>query len=502
MIIARLALCAALLAVSLPVRAYETVLTDMQVQGTIQVSRLNEIFNQYLATVQLVDPEQATRYGLHDADRNLTPRTLKNEQTRLDAFRNYLAQIDALDPDVMPPDSAIDFKLFRAKLLIDIANIDQLQNLRRRPQYYMEAVASIYGLLSKDFEPYPIRAENALLRLEQLPAVLTEAEQNLYHPPKIWVDKAIDQCNDAEKSFPDLMTELRRLIGMDPLLRQRVEKAVENAKKAVTRYQEFLQDDVMVQADGDFRVGEEVFGYYLERWHMVDDSPGGIIKRMKKNFASASGDFMEEYEHYMETSGLSVSNFDDVLYKIGESHPAEDELEEYFRMELERAYKHFDKYRLLPLPRERLKIVPTPEYLKSQSAFAFYNAPFSLDKNRVAELFINLPSRKMPKNVREAVLRLAFSEPYIEMAVVQEAFPGRHLQDSQSLSGTRIRRLIPQPFIQNGWAAYAQYLALEQGYFTHHAARLVYLRWNMVRAARAMADAMLHNSEMDYNQAV
>lgn len=485
-----------------PARAYENVLSDTQVQGTIQVSRMNEIFNQYLATIQLVDPELATRYGLHGADRNLTPRTLQNEQTRLDAFRNYLSQINTLDPDVMPSDSAIDYSLFRSKLLIDIINIEKLQYLRKRPQYYLESVSSIYGLLSKDFEPYTLRAENALRRLEQLPAVFTEAEQNLYHPPKIWVDKAIDQCKDAEASFPEMLTAFKRFVGMDPLLRKRIEDAVENAKKAVVRYREYLQDDVMVQADGDFRSGEEVYGYYLERWHMLDESPGAIERRMRKNFKAAHSDFLLELRHYMEDSSVTAAKFDEALYKIGENHPAEDELEESFRRELERSYAHFDKYRLLPLPKERIKIIPTPEYLKSQSAFAFYNAPYDLDRNRVAELFINVPSRKMDKNVREAVMRLAFSTPYIEMAVAQEVFPGRHLQDSQSLKVTRIRRVIPQPFIQNGWAAYGQYLGLEQGYFTHHTARLVYLRWNVVRAARALLDVMLHNRKMDYNKAV
>lgn len=487
---------------SAPAIAYETTLTNEKVQGAILVSRLDEIFNQYLATVQLIDPEQATRYGIHDADAKLTPRTIVNEQTRLDAFRNYLERVKALDPDMMESADAIDLRLFRAKLTIDIANIVQLEYLRRRPQYYMDALGSIYGLFSKDFEPYSTRADNALARLEELPVVLLQAEQNLYHPPKIWVDKAINQCNDAERSFPLLLTEFKRYINMDPLARKRVETAVDEAKKAVVRYREFLQDDVMVQADGDFRVGEELYGYYLERWHMIKDSPRAVGRRMKKNFDAATSEFLDEFERYQKSSDVTVRDFDAALFKIGETHPAEDELEEYFRVELERSYKHFDKYRLLPLPKERLRIVPTPDYIKSQASFAFYNAPYGLDKNRVAELFINVPGRKIDKDTREAIMRMAFNEPYIEMAVVQEAFPGRHLQEAQSLDCTRIRRLMPQPFIENGWAAYAQHLAMEQGYFTNHAARLVYFRWNLVRAGRAYVDVMLHNNEMNYSEAV
>ncbi|MFA6582985.1 MAG: DUF885 domain-containing protein [Elusimicrobiaceae bacterium] len=501
MIIHKFLLSAFIFSFGHAVCAYEGSMSDEQVQGAIQMMRMDEVFNQYLATVQLFDPEQATRYGLHGSDQNLTPRSLKNEQQKVDAFRSYLAKVNQLDYDVLPEENKIDYNLFRSKLLVDLLAIEKLQPLRRRPQYYLESVDSVYGLLTKDFGPYTQRAEDALSRLEQLPGVLSEAEQNLYHPAKIWVDKAIAQCDDVNNSFPDMLSRFKQYIGMDPMLRKRVETAVENAKKAVERYRQYLADDVMVQADGDFRAGEEIFGYYLERWHMIDESPSKIYRMMKKNFRNAHAAYNDELKHYLESDKSASGSYDDVIYEIGADHPKADAVTDVFRDTIERAYNHFDKYRILPLPKERLKILPTPEYMRTHADAAFYNQPYDLDKDRVADVFVTLPDRKLAPEAQEKILRQLFNIATIEMAVAQEAFPGRHLQDSMSLRVTRIRRVIPQPFIQNGWAAYAQYLALERGYFSHHAAKLVYLRWDLLRSARALLDVMLHTQRITYEKA-
>jgi len=489
---------------SLPAFApcYEQVLSDEEVKGTIAASKLGEIFNRYLAVLEIMDPEEATRLGVHAEDAKLTLRTPEAEKNKLATLSVYLEDVRKIDRESLKPGDALDLSLFETKLMMDIYNIPLLAPLQKRPQYYLSALDAVYGILNKDFEPYETRAKNALSRLEQLPGVLAEAERNLYHPPKIWVEQTARECADADKSFSELTPLFKKLVGTDPILRTRVDKAVASARDAVRRYKKYLEEDVLVQADGDFRIGEETYGYYMERWHKTSVTPPQAYRIAKREYAKAKKEFVKELSVFLGRRDVSAADYDEALAKLSEERPNPDDLTAVFQQELERSYRHFDRFRLLPVPSERLRTVETPAYLVSRTPFVFYSRPYPLDETRVAELYVSVPSKKLPEKTRPALMRANFSYPYIELSIAHEAFPGRHLQNALSAEISRIRRTADSPFVTNGWAAYSQYLGLERGYYTSHAAKMVYLRWQMARAARAAADAGLHIQKLSYDEAL
>ncbi len=497
----RVSLAAALLLPCTPVFAADP-LSDEAVQGRIELDKLNSIFDQYVAIMQQIDPEELTSMGIHSADMYLTSRSADKEKEKLDNLRVFLNRVRGLNRDKMRKSDLLDLELFETKLLLDIFNTEHLSPLKTRPQYYLSALDSIYGIMTKEFGSYFVRAENALRRLEQLPDVLIEAERNLYHPPRIWVDQTILECDEAEKSFSDLVPMFNRFIGVDTLQRRRLERAVDNARDAIKRYRNYLANDVMVQADGDFRVGEDVYGYYMERWHKVDDTPSIVLKRMRKIYAENKKECLLEMSRFLGAKDVRTSDFEYVLLKLGNEHPAAADVTRVFQQEIERSYQHFDRYRILPVPKERIRVVETPAYLRVRGVpSAYYNAPYPLDDNRVAELYVTTPLRKVKPQLAEAILQQNFNYASIEQLVTHEVMPGRHLQDSESAKVSRIRRIAKSPLLTNGWASYSQYLGLERGFFTSHAAKIVYLRWQLVRAARAIVDVQLHMKEITYEQA-
>lgn len=496
-----LSLAAALLSPCVPVFAADT-LSDEAVQGRIELDKLNSIFDQYVAIMQQIDPEELTSMGIHSADMYLTSRSADKEREKLDNLRVFLSRVRSLNREKMKKSDLLDLELFETKLLLDIFNTEHLSALKTRPQYYLSALDSIYGIMTKEFGNYFMRADNALRRLELLPDVLLEAERNLYHPPRIWVDQTILECDEAGKSFADLVPMFNRYIGVDTLQRRRLERAVENARDAIKRYRNYLATDVMVQADGDFRVGEDVYGYYLERWHKIDDTPAIVLKRMKRIYAENKKECLLEMSRFLGTKDVRTSDYEYVLLKLGNDHPASGDVMRVIQQEVERSYQHFDRYRILPVPKERIRVVETPSYLRVRGVpSAYYNPPYPLDDVRVAEVYVTTPLKKLKPQMAEAILQQNFNYATIEQLVTHEVMPGRHLQDSESSKVSRIRRISKSPLLTNGWASYGQYLGLERGFFSSHAAKIVYLRWQLVRAARAIVDVQLHMKEITYEEA-
>ncbi len=90
--------------------------------------------------------------------------------------------------------------------------------------------------------------------------------------------------------------------------------------------------------------------------------------------------------------------------------------------------------------------------------------------------------------------------------VYHEAMPGHHLQVSRALARRDrplLRRLIAFNAYSEGWALYAEQLADEMGlYDGDPIGRLGYLRWQLWRAARLVADTGIHAQHWSKAEAV
>lgn len=481
--------------------SYETALTDQEVQGELESARLNEIFEQYLATVQIYDPEEATRMGLHGSDSKLTSRDPENLSSKLKAFKDFRSKLHKVKKDMLYPNSQIDLELFDHKLEVDIFNMEHLDIFRKRPQYYL-VIDAVYELLNKEFAPYTTRAANALSRLELLPQVLLQGEKNLANPPRIWVEQAIVQGQGVISSFSELLPMFRKFTRYNPVVKERVETAVSQAKAAMSRYIDFLKTELMEQASGSFAVGEYAYGFYLERWHGLDNTPRSVYKYARRAFKKTLKEIRKEALVSAPGKVQSESSWKQVLKEVSKDHPERSDLLKVFQQDLERAYDHFDRFKVVPFPRQRLRIRETPAFAASVLPFASYNAPFPLDEKRVSEFYVTLPSEKLSKTVQKKIMQMNFNYPQIEMLIAHEAMPGRHLQNSESVGVSRIRKIVTSPLATNGWACYSEWLALEMGFYSSHWSKLVYLHWKLIRAARALIDVQLHRGKMSYDQAL
>ena len=485
-----------------PVHAYEDTLTTEEIQGSLENTRLNEVFSQYLATIQMYDPERATRMGLHDADASLTQRTPERLTKQLEAFKRLRAKLREIKKDTMKVNLRVDYETFDHMLEVDIYEMQNLGLMARRPQYYLEPLFLVYQMMSKDYEDYNTRAANAISRLKAFPDVLQQAERNLTRPPRPWTLQAIKQTGDALDNYVAESAQVfRGYTRYDPVLKTQVDDTMEKVKTALARYKAFLEKDILANSDGDMAAGEYSYGFYLERLHALDLTPGSAYRYSKKTFKNSIKELDKEAQS-IDAMMAREKGWKGVLDKLPKEHPPAGDVLKVFQDEMDRAYQHFDEHKVVAFPRQRLLIKRMPGFMASVLPYVYYAPSFALDDTRISELFVLLPQDKASEASREKVLASGFNYAQIELLTAYEIMPGMHLRSFESSSNpSRIRRVSRQPVVANGWACYAELLADEMGYYSSYWSRFLRCYVRALRAGRAYADAALHTKRWTPEQA-
>ena len=489
---------------TLSVSAYEETLITQEIEGALENTKLNEVFAQYLATVQMYDPERATRMGLHAADAVLSSRTQERVNKELEALKRLRAKLSVIEKVSMYPVLQVDYDVLDHILEVDIYELEHLDLLKRRPQYYLEPLFSVYQLLSKDSGEYNARAANALSRIGQFPQVLEQAERNLSRPPKIWTEHALRQTEDALNGIPDFIPLFRGYTSYDPVLKTQVDETMDKARTALTRYRDFLKNDILPNSDGGFISGDYTYGFYLERWHGLDITPGSARKYAKKSYKAALKELAKEALS-IDAKLAKEKGWKGVLDKLPREHPPLNDILKAFQDEVDRAYQHFDEYKVVEFPKQRLLIKKMPSFMAGVLPYAYYAEPYSLDdaRVRVAELYVSLPSEKMPADAREQILASGFNYAQIELLTAYDIMPGIHLRSyAANANRSEIRKISNQPMVANGWACYAELLAEEMGYYSSYWSRFLRLYVRALRSGRAYVDVSLHTGKMPYDSAV
>ncbi len=487
-----LALAAAAAFHPAPASAYEDRLTTEEIEGTLEDTKLNEVFSQYLATIQMYDPERATTLGLHGADGTLTARTAERAARQLEAFRNLRAKLGEIRKDTMAPRLRVDYEVLDHMLEVDIYELLNLNRLANRPQYYLEPLFIIYQMMTKDYDNYNTRAANALARLDAFPDALQQAERNLAKPPAIWTRQAISQAEDALANISDFVPIFRGYTRYDPTLKTQFDATMDKVKLALSRYIQFLRKDVLPNSTSDFRSGDYTYGFYLERLHGLDMTPAAALRYTKKAFKRSMADLKKEAST-VDAMEAKAEGWQGVMRKLPKEHPEAGDVLKAFQDEVDRAYQHFDEHKVVQFPRQRLLIKRMPGFMSSVLPYVYYAPPFALDDNRVSELFVLLPPDSLSAAAREKALAAGFNYAQMELLTAYSVMPGLHLMSFEAASNpSRIRRISRQPVTSNGWACYSELLSEEMGYYSSYWSRFLRCYVRTLRAARAYADAALH----------
>jgi uncharacterized protein (DUF885 family) len=440
------------------------------------VKQLNERVQAWVDRRAELDPDWATRVGVHDYDDRLTRLNDASwEARRLLAWQ----ELDAVPqgPPYFSVESPADVRLFQSLLAAELHEYDRHDARTDTPSLPLDGIAAVNDLLIGDFAPQSQRAMLAVLRLQQLPEVLDEARAHLGRPPKLWTEMAIRET-DGALAFLDGVPERA---GPTPGLAD----AIALARAALSGYRGWLQQELLPRSDGQFAVGRAEFEWRLHNVYLLDLDADELLAIGEDQFEKTLA-MLEQTARTIDPS----RDWQALLGEMMEQHPTSAELLDTYRGEVARARQFLIDHDIVGIPDEQLQIRETPAFLRTTVPFAAYDAPAPLDPSRLGTFYVTPdPAAHILADIPNTVWH--------------EAYPGHHLQlvyakDNPSL----VRRLNDSPLLSEGWGFYCEELASEAGYYDDPRERLMQLNWRLQRAARVILDVSIHVFCMGYEPAV
>lgn len=471
--------------------------------------------HEYLSDLTNFSPVNATLTGDHSADSKLDQVDANARRRSNELNREYQNALAAIDREQLSPANQVDAALLQHQIESDLWSLNTLREWAWNPLVYVRiAGSSIYGLVARDFAPIDTRLRNATARLEQLPRFFEQARASLEPAsvPKIHAETAVAQ-NQGLVSIIETMIvpEMDALSDTD---RTRLEAAIETAKDAIANQQTWLEEKLLPRADGDFRIGAELYDVKLA---FALNSPLGRkdVKARAESEYEVVRNQMYEIAKEVYAADHPYTSFPDTadeaykqaiiraaLEKAYQQLPPQDGIVDVAKQQLQQATDFVIENNIVTMPDEPVEIIIMPEFQRGVTV-AYLDSPGPLDKGQsafyaVAPLPVDWTDDQVNSFLRE------YNLYSIQDLTLHEGVPGHYLQLALSNRYPSPLRGVfgSGPFIE-GWAVYAERVMIDEAYLDRDPLmRLINLKWYLRAVTNAIIDSAIHVDGMTKEQAM
>jgi uncharacterized protein (DUF885 family) len=471
--------------------------------------------DEYISDLTNLSPINATLVGDHSADGELDRIDAAGREETLALLRDYQAALEALDLAALTKENRVDALLLLHRVEDDIWSIETLQEWAWNPLYYVRLSGSaIYGLVARDFAPVEQRLESVASRLERLPHFLEQARGALdpERVPKIHAETAVAQ-NPGLGSIIDNMI-LPHMGALPADLRERLGTAIETARNALADHQAWLEEELVPRANGDFRIGAELYDAKLAYMLNSPLSRKDIRARAEFEYQDVRNRMYEIARTvYLGKHPMTAFPDDpDEAYKqviiraaLEEAYkalPPRDGIVEIARQQLQEATDFVVEHNIATMPEEPVEIIIMPEFQRGV-AVAYLDSPGPLDRDQPAFYAVSpLPEDWTDEQV-ESFLR-EYNLYSLQDLTIHEGVPGHYLQLALSNRYPSTLRAILSsgPFVE-GWAVYAEQMMIDAGYQDNDPLQeLIALKWYLRAVTNAIIDSAIHVDGMTREEAM
>ena len=471
--------------------------------------------DEYIADLANLSPVSATMIGDHSADDELDEVDAAAREERLMLLREYQAAIEALDFDELSRANQVDADLLLHNIESSIWSMEVLQEWAWNPRYYIDiSGGSIYSLLSRDYAPLEQRLMSAASRLEQLPRFLEQARGQLepQRVPRIHAETAIAQNPGLGSIIDQMIIPQMGVLGSED--QARLNAAIETARDAIASHQTWLEEELLPNAGGDFRIGTDLYDRKLAFKLNSPLSRKEIRSRAEQAYENVRNR-MYEVAKTIYASKYPMAAFPDqpdeaykqviiraALEEAYKALPPRDGLVETAKGQLQQAIDFVVKRDIVEMPEEPVEIIVMPEFQRGVT-LAYLDPPGPLDRDQPAFYAIAPLPEDWTDDQVESFLR-EYNLYSIQDLTMHEAVPGHYLQLAHSNRYPSILRSVLRSgsFVE-GWAAYAEMVMIEAGYNDNDPLQeLIMLKWYLRVITNAIIDSAIHVDGMTRDQAM
>jgi uncharacterized protein (DUF885 family) len=479
-------------------------------QATDANERFEKIAKDYVESMLAAHPEFATELGDHRFDDQLSdfsPASREKQLASARQFRDSVSQFS--DISKLTGANQVDARILAENIDNDIFELEELKEPEWNPLVYNQSLAnSLYLLVARDFDTAEKRIANLRKRLEAIPRVISQAKENLKHPPRVHTETAIEQTQGAI----NLVREgLSPLLDRAPEFKKGLAPLQEKMAKALSDYKQWLEKESLPRSDGDFRLGADKFRKKLRFALASDLSAEEVMKRAQADLQQTQAAIYDTalplYKKYFPNATEAALADKKkvtmaVLDKLAEQHPDDNTIVGYCQKVVAEATDFVKKRDLTTVPEKPLDVIVMPEF-KRGTGIAYCDSPGPLEKNGKTFFAVEPTPKDWTKERKESFFR-EYNNYMIRDLTVHEAMPGHYLQlahANEFHAPTMVRAIFRSGTFIEGWAVYSEQLMAEQNYGGPEV-KMQQLKMRLRVICNAILDQSIHTGNMSEQQAM
>ncbi|HET6819118.1 MAG TPA: DUF885 domain-containing protein [Candidatus Limnocylindria bacterium] len=457
-------------------------------------------------------PVLATEKGNHAHDHEWGDLTDAGRRARLAWIAEVSGTLEAVDPASLTRDEQIDRRILRDQLAALRFEEETLDEGSWNPLRYVYTMGGgLFDLLAREFAPLEERLRSAAARMRALPAALDQARDRLEaggpRPVSgLHTQKAIERLPGLVELADNAVEEAA---GVDGTLRDEVTAAADRVRTAVAAFGDWLRDELLPRATGDFRLGAELHAQKFRHALKTEMTPDEIERRAASAYEEVRAEMLRLArdlwpawvgdEPMPDDAGTLVRR---VLDAIAAEHPRGEELIEFCRAENARIEAFIEERDLIGLADEPMQIVWTPKFLRSFGG-AMLIPPGPLDRGLDSFFAITPMPDDWSDERKESYLREQNARQ-LRLLTIHEAVPGHFLQLAYAnRTNSLVRAIFWSGVFAEGWAVYITQVMMDAGYGADDPAlMLVHWKFYLRSITNTLMDLRIHAGTMTEAEAM
>src|SRR5882724_799014 len=395
-------------------------------------------------------PTAGTQAGLHQYDGKLEDFSRAGTDAGIAGLTQFEKKFDSIQSAQPSQESAGDLEVLTSSIRARLLDLQSIQMWRKDPDVYVSDLSyGVFMIMRRNFAPPADRLRSVIAREREIPRVLEAARQNISHPPRVYIEVALQQMPDNIKFFQkDVPAAFREV--QDPKLRADFKASNDAAIEALSKYQNFLRNDLLLTSHGDFRLGAENFRKKLLYEEMVDVP---LDRLLEIGYA----DLRRNQQRVKEVAaGIDRKRSPhEVMADLQKDHPTAEQLLPTFRNVLGGLKQFIEEKKIITIPSRVLPIVEdTPPFERALTT-ASMDTPGAYEKV-AKEAFFNVTpvEPNWPAERTEQWLQ-GFNRGTIISTAIHEVYPGHYTQFLWvPYAPSKVRKLLGCSSNAEGWAHY------------------------------------------------
>jgi uncharacterized protein (DUF885 family) len=382
-----------------------------------------------------------------------------------------------------PIPKQVDYKLIGSALSRVHWELDINPRWKRDPNFYIEqTLTPIVEALTVPAPYDEARSKEILTRIENIPPILRQGEQNLTNPPAPFASVAIQALENIRPRLKQMATALLR---STTLREQELNGATDRAADALEKFRQQLQEKLPTLPK-QTALGRDAYVFFLKNVALYPYSPEEILAMGQQEWNRAVA--FEVYEKERNRNVLPLKLASSVDSWIMDAAAKELQIREFL-----------GKHGILTVPGwlQHYTLRAMPDYLRALQGFGEiddFTSPSRLKENCVR--YVTEPSPNAGY-----FLRATAQDP--RPLTVHEGIPGHYFQLCLSWKHEDpIRRHYYDSGANEGIGFYAEEMMLQAGLFddSPHTREIVY-NFMRLRALRVEVDVKLALGQFTLEQA-